>query len=407
MSAGEPMKVVIAGDFSFPQGQGAAARVFMYAKALQAAGARVHVVSVLPPSPGGSSSDGPSSGVYKGVPHEYAAGTRERAATFLRRRLLNTCTVWRTLGVIASGRGDGPSAVLVYSRRSRWIGLLTVLGRLRGAVVALDLCEFPLPGRLGSPLAAVTREVQRSLLYPSADVVIPISTYLDRYTAGSPWPPQRLRVPLMVDPDAFVPEDGAAPHAGRVVFCGALGRLPEVERALRSFQEVSRVVPDAELLIVGTGPPDRVARARDLADALDLGQTVSFVGEVPREELPALLATAQVLILPRPAGVFSSAGLPNKLGEYLATGRPVVTTATGDIPLFLQDGVEAYLVDPADEDAFSTRLLHVLQHPQEAALVGARGREAALREFDYRLHGRRLLGALERCADARRGKRKA
>ena len=65
---------------------------------------------------------------------------------------------------------------------------------------------------------------------------------------------------------------------------------------------------------------------------------------MPREELFERLRTARVLALPRPAGSFSQAGLPTKVAEYLASGRPVVVTAVGDLPLYLRDGVDAYLV---------------------------------------------------------------
>ena len=133
---------------------------------------------------------------------------------------------------------------------------------------------------------------------------------------------------------------------------------------------------------------------------------MTFAGDVKREELPALFATAEVFVLPRPPGVFSIAGLPNKLGEYLASGRPVVVNANGDIPRYLQDGVSAYLVDPADEAAFTARLRYVLEHRDEAAAVGARGREVAVREFDYRRHGARLVGVLLVAARRARGARR-
>ena len=67
-----------------------------------------------------------------------------------------------------------------------------------------------------------------------------------------------------------------------------------------------------------------------------------------------------------------------------------MVTATGDIPLYLSDGVNAYLVPPDDTGAFAARLAEVFANPSAARQVGARGRETARREFDVVSQGQRL-----------------
>jgi glycosyltransferase involved in cell wall biosynthesis len=86
--------------------------------------------------------------------------------------------------------------------------------------------------------------------------------------------------------------------------------------------------------------------------------------------------------------------MPTKLGEYLATGRPVVVTATGDIPKYLHDGVEAFVVEPGDVHSFSEALERALYNPV-AAEVGRAGQRLARREFDTVVHMRRLLETIE------------
>lgn len=49
--------------------------------------------------------------------------------------------------------------------------------------------------------------------------------------------------------------------------------------------------------------------------------------------------------------------------------------------------MSAYLVPPNDEAALEKALRHVLTHPQEARVVGHRGREFAVERFDYRVVG--------------------
>ena len=389
------MKVLIVGtSFSFPYGQGAASRVFMYAKALQHAGADVRVVSLLHPQGDPGAAAEPVAGVHDGIPYEYAWGTRERHPSYLGRKLLAARAARHTLDLIstASRETRGRCVVLIYAGAAEWIVALTAMARMGGAVAVLDLCEYPSAIHLRSVKAFVLREARRTVAFSALDGIIPISTYLDQYVATTPRPPARLLVPVMVDTDLFRPASpGSRPDVRRVVYCGALGRLEEVSRAVKSFADVADDIDDAELVLIGDGPRDRVAQARALVRDLGLEERVRFAGDVKREELPRLFATAEVFVLPRPAGVSSIAGLPNKLGEYLAAGRPVIVNANGDVPRYLDDGVHAYVVDPNDEAAFATRLRCVLEHRGEAAAVGLRGREVAVTEFDYRRHGERLV----------------
>jgi len=389
-----PRVLIVGSSFGFPYGQGAASRAYMYAKALQHAGAEVRVVSLVKPSLGDDEEGEAVSGVYEGIPHEYACGTRLRPSSFLGRRLLGVRLVLRTYRLIASSSREarGRCVVLIYSGAAEWIAALTVMARMSSAVAVLDLCEYPLVKHTHSFKGLVLRETRRAILYPALDGIITISTYLDQYVAAGRRPPARLLVPVMVDSDAFDASPSASRTSGRhVVYCGALGRSDEVTRAVRSFAEIAEDFPEADLILIGYGPPAREAQIKALVRELGLEKRVRFTGDVRREELPRLFAAAEVFVLPRPAGVFSIAGLPNKLGEYLAAARPVVVNANGDIPRYLEHDVSAYLVDPHDEELFTFRLRYALEHRDEAAAVGARGRAVAVREFDYRRHGARLV----------------
>ena len=109
------LRVMIAGTrFGYPHGAGAAARVTAYARGLQDAGAVVHVVSMMTPSPKGADVNQHASGVHDGVSFEYACGTRTRAPSFIGRRLLQAKVpvgVWMAARRLFHG-GAGPKAVI-------------------------------------------------------------------------------------------------------------------------------------------------------------------------------------------------------------------------------------------------------------------------------------------------------
>jgi len=83
-------------------------------------------------------------------------------------------------------------------------------------------------------------------------------------------------------------------------------------------------------------------------------------------------------------------GFPTKLGEYLLTGNPVVVTTVGDIPGFLKDGESAVFAKPDEPESFSSRLNWVLDHKEEGIEIGERGKEVALKEFNYLIESQKL-----------------
>jgi glycosyltransferase involved in cell wall biosynthesis len=402
------LSVLIMGtSFDFPHGEGASARVYCYAKGLAAAGADVRVVSLVLPSRGRNPDDCSAVGIFDGLAYEYACGTRRRPASFWRRRLLWVRRAARTGSLVRATAAQSPGrcVVLIYSEVSSWILGLAILSRIVGASSVLDLCEFPLVWRPRTVRTSVHRALRMILACRLCDGIVPISTFLDDYVRQTPGPtPPTFRVPVMVDP-ALVAlgarrAEGDAQRCA--LYCGSLSHVHEVERTIRVFAEATANLPAVRLTIVGGGPGVLKEQADALARSLGLAGRVEFVDRLKREDLVARMLAAEVLILPRAAGTFSQAGLPNKLGEYLASGRPVVATANGDIPLYLDDGVSVYLAEPGNDALFAARLRHALEHREEATAIGGRGREVARREFDYGVHGVRLLTFLSSLASSRR-----
>jgi glycosyltransferase involved in cell wall biosynthesis len=120
--------------------------------------------------------------------------------------------------------------------------------------------------------------------------------------------------------------------------------------------------------LAGTGPLDQVLRAE--ADAG--GIRMRFLGH--REDVPALLAAADVVVVPS-----LWEGQPLIVQEALRAGRPLVASRVGGIPdLTGRDG--AVLVPPGDAAALANAVLSVLDDPALAAKLGAaaRARAAAL-----------------------------
>jgi glycosyltransferase involved in cell wall biosynthesis len=349
-------------------------------------------------------------GTFEGVEFEYTYGATARPASRLRRRLLKLAKWWRFLAATRAWAPEsgGVEAIIVYSRTISWIAAARVACWVTGAVLVHEDVERPFVWQADSPRMWVRRWAYEHLAFKTFDGCLAISTHLRDYCAAHVRPgAEVLVVPILVDVDEFAAGDGAGvTREDRVAYCGSLSH-PQSLSVVEAFAGVADEFPGLGLLLIGgSRRAEAETELRELAGRLGVAERVEFAGKVPREDLLRLLQTARVLLLPRPRGAAAEAAaeaaLPTKVGEYLAAGRPVVVAGTSDIPLYLKDGVDAYMTPSGDMEAFTERLRYVLHHPEEADAVGRRGRETAKECFDPVVHGARILAFIEelRQADA-------
>ncbi len=69
------------------------------------------------------------------------------------------------------------------------------------------------------------------------------------------------------------------------------------------------------------------------------------------------------------------------VSEAMWQSAPVIGSKVGGIAKQVKDGQTGYLVNPLDEDAIAARMAHLLEHPDEAEILGAQAREHVRANF--------------------------
>ncbi|HTQ96573.1 MAG TPA: glycosyltransferase family 4 protein [Candidatus Acidoferrum sp.] len=134
--------------------------------------------------------------------------------------------------------------------------------------------------------------------------------------------------------------------------------------------------PDIQLAMVGAGD-DRewlVNIARDSG----VQKHVHFLSGLTYGELSASYAAAELFALPSRGEGFGFVYL-----EAMARGKPVIGGAHGGAPEVIQDGVTGYLVQHGDTVQLATSIDALLDNPDRAREMGARGRERVEKEFRF------------------------
>lgn len=155
--------------------------------------------------------------------------------------------------------------------------------------------------------------------------------------------------------DLLAPHRGTPRSPRRIVSVGALEVRKGHDVLLEAFRTLRRTVPDAELVLVGSGRDEEALRA--LADTVG---GVRFAGQLDRDAVYGEVASATVFVLASRPTRGTDEGTPTALLEALALGTPVVATRAGATASVVQDGENGLLVEPDDAAALADRLLTVL-----------------------------------------------
>jgi glycosyltransferase involved in cell wall biosynthesis len=172
-----------------------------------------------------------------------------------------------------------------------------------------------------------------------------------------------------------------SPHArtrkdGKVVvlFPGSLQWHQGLDIAISAFAEVKRKVPNAEFHIYSGAGGDMKASLKRLVQTLSLEDCVKFLGGVPIDEMAAVIANADLGVVPKRADSFGNEAYSTKIMEFMSQGVPVVVSRTKIDSFYFEEGV-VHFFPSGNSQAMAQAMLDVIHDPDLRASLIARGYE--------------------------------
>jgi glycosyltransferase involved in cell wall biosynthesis len=169
----------------------------------------------------------------------------------------------------------------------------------------------------------------------------------------------------------------------------AVGRIEEnkgFQIAVRALARLEDRRPNAHLAIVGEGGY-RAQLEREITDR-GLGARVHTLGYRPNADLPALLAAADLFLMPS----LCHEAFPLTIVEAMGGGLPVLATNVGGVPSAVDAGRTGLLLPMGDVAAWAAALDTMLGDPRRRQAMGALARQVAVARFSRE----RMVEATER-----------
>jgi len=254
--------------------------------------------------------------------------------------------------------------------------------------------EYPMQELEYKRKIPIITEIHYKIFFNLFDGLLLISKPLVKYFKGNILYSHKkiFIIPILVDQNRFNNSE-LDKVKKNIVFIGDIyGTKDGTNILVEAFKKVHSNIPDQKLILIGDISNNVLFnqfKIRYLND--EIKDKVVFTGFIHKEKVSSFLNEARVLALARPANKQAEAGFPTKLGEYLATGSPVICTKVGDIPDYLFDKVNAFMAEPGSIDSFAEKILFVYQNPEFSKKVGLEGKKLVYKEFNYLYQSEKLI----------------
>ena len=237
--------------------------------------------------------------------------------------------------------------------------------KLTGAKVLLDIhdlvpeffaSKFSVPAE--SLAVRLLRLMERASAAFADHVILANDLWLDKYASRSASREKCSVLLNYVEQRVFFPRPRTR-EDGRLIllFPGGLQPHQGVDIAIRAFHRLAPRLPNAEFHIYGDGSakPDLLRLAHDLG----LNGSVRFFGWINTKAIAAVMADADLGVVPKRADSFGNEAYSTKIMEFMSLGVPVVVAATKIDRHYFDDSVVRFF-ESGNPDALAAAMLEVL-----------------------------------------------
>jgi glycosyltransferase involved in cell wall biosynthesis len=177
-----------------------------------------------------------------------------------------------------------------------------------------------------------------------------------------------------------------------ICYIGTMGNAHGLETLIGAAEELQTALPRAMFLLIGEGAEKE--RIVELAARRRL-TTVQFLGQQPRERIPAYVSAADVcLVMLKNTELFKTV-IPTKLLEYMACERPVIVAVDGQARQIVEEASAGVFVEPENSQDLVQAILGLAEDPAKRRQMGASGRQYIINKFSRDKTARDYITVLE------------
>ena len=218
----------------------------------------------------------------------------------------------------------------------------------------------------------------------SSDYIVTVSDELKQILMRQGINSEKIAViPTGVNPETFengdrimVRKELGIEENPIIMYTGNLSPFQGIDNLIKSMPFIVDKISNAMLVIAG-GPDEYMLKYQALVDKLGISKNVIFVGEKPFQDLPDLLAAADVVVSPR----ISCPGIPQKLSNYMAAGKAIVSFEGS--AKTLTNNYNGLIIKNNDLDGFAEAIIKLIKDDKLSKKFGDNAKKSIKGNLDW------------------------
>lgn len=171
-------------------------------------------------------------------------------------------------------------------------------------------------------------------------------------------------------------------------YCAGASYYFVLEMLLEAYKLFVEQGGEQKLVLILYGSQSNMERAKSRIESMEMGEKIVLKQQISDMELMSIFSSSLGLLIPLdPNSVGDQARFSQKIAEYVATKRPIITSDVGEIPFYFSKNKNAMVIEYSSK-AYADAMLFLANNPNDADRIGFGGFEVGKQYFDFRINGK-------------------
>ena len=390
---GKKFCVYFLGSSGFPYGFANIERQKLISKGLILAGANVTVLNRKGVHREKSKYIIETYGTFEEIDYIYLSGSPYRSRSFIKRNWLKVYSYFQELRTLTKAKKQLQlDAILFNARHFSSILYYYLVSKILNVPVLFNYVELNSAMENRRSISnRINDYLFENIGLRIIPLVLPISDFLKEYTLRKNKNSKCLKIPSLCNFDIFesVQESKGDDY---LLFCGSAAYLETIRFIIDSFSLSTN--SNYYLYLILNGTKLDFEKISDIINNNPKKDRIKIFSGLSYEQLISYYKSAIALIIPLRPNLRDIARFPHKIGEYTASGRPIISNKIGEVSIYFKDNINAYIASNFDSNEYAEKFDLAIQDPKLSTELGNRGKDIGLEHFDYKKSGQKLFDFL-------------
>lgn len=319
-------------------------------------------------------------GIFEGINYIFLSGVKKRSGIL--DRLLGIIIAYITeIRVLFKAKSSKRNYLILSYCSFHLVIYYWVLCRVLQYRLVISIMEYH-PSIVRSPGSKINAFLFDNYAFCFSNGALPISHFLNEMIQSRHKNLPTFILPVLADFNDFndIKTASSVNKNSYFLFCGSIGYSETIRFIIDSFLLLGG--RDVKLILVLSGKKELL---NSFECEFKQSKNISIYWDLSYKDLYKMYSDSLALLIPLRPVLQDKARFSQKIAEYLASGRPIITNKIGEIEYYFTDSENAFVVEDYNRKQYCEKMEFIINNPETATIVGENGRNLGLRKFHYQI----------------------